>query len=95
MPLEPRPATAAPDSHLRELRNAVRTLLLLDDDTAVVIRQLNRTTSGHHRLETSISARRMDGQVRRWTLDGPIDRITANDLRAALIPHPTPWAVAQ
>ncbi|MEU5380470.1 hypothetical protein [Streptomyces sp. NPDC005968] len=95
MPLEPRHATAAPDSHLRGLRDAVRALLRLDDDTAVVIRQLNWTTPGHHRQETSISARRMDGRVRHWTLDGPIDQITDNDLRAALIPHPTPRAIAR
>ncbi|MET8786449.1 MULTISPECIES: hypothetical protein [unclassified Streptomyces] len=89
MPLEPRPVPAVPDSHLRELKDIVRALLKLDDDTAVVIRQLSWTAPGHRRVETSISARRMDGRVRHWTLDGPTDQITENALRAALIPHPT------
>ncbi|MFD4502432.1 hypothetical protein [Streptomyces sp. NPDC058457] len=62
--LEPRPGSAWPSPHLRDLRDAVRVLLGLDDDTAVVIRRLNRPP-----LETVVEVRPMDGgKPHRWTL---------------------------
>ncbi|MFF1704754.1 hypothetical protein [Streptomyces sp. NPDC058252] len=46
MHLEPRPGTAGPSPHLRELKDAVRALLCLDNDTAVIIRQLTCSEPG-------------------------------------------------
>ncbi|MFI6018897.1 hypothetical protein ACIBCP_14895 [Streptomyces sp. NPDC051287] len=81
----PRPDLAGPSPrYLPALRDAVRTLLGLDEDTAVVIRQLLRTVAGRPRLETVVAVLSMDGGTERWTLRGPTDRITDDDLRAVL-----------
>ncbi|MFK0158265.1 hypothetical protein ACIQVK_40145 [Streptomyces sp. NPDC090493] len=86
MPLEPRPGSAWPSPRLRELRDTVRVLLGLDDDTAVVIRQLGRDAPGRPPLETVVEVLPMDGgRAHRWTLDRPADRITEHDLRTALL----------
>ncbi|MFF4865538.1 hypothetical protein ACFY3J_28165 [Streptomyces sp. NPDC001231] len=87
MPPQPRPATAGPSPRLRELRDIVRAVLGLDDDTAVIIRQFTYTEPGHPPLETVVTVLPMDGDARRWTLHRPTDRITEHDLRAALLHH--------
>ena len=50
MHLQPRPGIAWPSPRLRELNHVVRALLGLDDDTAVVIRQLARIDVPDRRL---------------------------------------------
>ncbi|MFF9128335.1 hypothetical protein ACF09J_34680 [Streptomyces sp. NPDC014889] len=87
MPPQPRPATVGLSPHLRELRDTVRALLGLDDDTAVIIRQFTYTEPGRPPLETVVAVLSMDGEAHRWTLHRPADRITENDLRAVLLPH--------
>lgn len=87
MYLEPRPGTAGPSPHLRALKDAVRALLGLDDDIAVIIRQLTRSEPGRPLLETVVAVVPMDGEAHRWTLHRPADQITENDLRATLLPH--------
>lgn len=87
MYLEPRPGIAWPSPHLRELKDAVRALLGLDDDTAVIIRQLTCSEPSHPPLETVVAVLPMDGEAHRWTLHRPTDQITENDLRATLLHH--------
>ncbi|MFE9173314.1 hypothetical protein ACFYNZ_28260 [Streptomyces kebangsaanensis] len=87
MPPQPRPATTRPSPHLRELRDTVRTLLGLDDDTAVIIRQFAYTEPGRPPLETVVAVLSMDGDARHWTLHLPADQITEHDLRATLLHH--------
>ncbi|MGW2461009.1 hypothetical protein ACWC2M_18555 [Streptomyces sp. NPDC001761] len=87
MYLQPRPGIAWPSPRLRELGDAVRALLDLDDDTAVVIRQLSRGTPGHHRLETVVAVLPMDGEPHRWVLHRPAEQITDQELRATLLGH--------
>ncbi|MFF8028438.1 hypothetical protein ACFZDJ_46645 [Streptomyces sp. NPDC007896] len=87
MHLEPRPGTARSSPHLRELKDAVRALLGLDDDTAVIIRQLTCSEVGRPPLATVVAVMPMDGEVHRWTLHRPADQITENYLRAALLHH--------
>ncbi|MFF7472615.1 hypothetical protein [Streptomyces sp. NPDC008092] len=85
-PLEPRPGSAWPSPRLRELRDTVRVLLGLDDDTAVVVRQLGRDAHGRPPLDTVVEVQPMDGgEARRWTLHRPADQITEHDLRTALL----------
>ncbi|PJM92507.1 hypothetical protein [Streptomyces sp. CB01373] len=88
MPPQPHPATSGLCPHLRELRDGVRALLSLDDDTAVIIRQFTYTEPGHPPLETVVTVLAMDGEAHRWTLHRPADQITEHDLRAALAPPP-------
>ncbi|WP_405639409.1 hypothetical protein [Streptomyces sp. NBC_00019] len=76
---------ATPSPHLRKLKETVRILLDLDEDTAVVIRQLACTEPGCPPLETVVAALPMNGPARRWTLHQPTDDITEDDLRAALL----------
>ncbi|MDX3076641.1 hypothetical protein ACIP98_37595 [Streptomyces sp. NPDC088354] len=83
MHLEPRPGIAWPSPHLRELRDAVRILLGLDDDTAVMIRQFGCGELGHPPWETVVEVLPMDGGVHRWTLHRPADEITEHDLATA------------
>jgi hypothetical protein len=90
MPLGSRPGPAQPSPQLRELKETVRTLLGLDDDTAVMIRQLTCTEPGCPPVETVVVVLPMDGEARRWTLHQPAEQITPDDLRAALLtdqPH--------
>ncbi|MFJ8601846.1 hypothetical protein ACIREM_24650 [Streptomyces shenzhenensis] len=88
MYLEPRPGIAWPSPHLRELKDAVRALLGLDDDTAVRIRQLICGEGGCPRLETVVEVLPMDdGEAHHWTLHRPAEQITENELRAALLHH--------
>ncbi|MFD4598310.1 hypothetical protein ACFWPQ_09740 [Streptomyces sp. NPDC058464] len=87
---EPRPGSAWPSPHLRDLRDTVRVLLGLHDDTAVVIRQLGRDGPGPGPgcppLETVVEVLPMDGgETHRWTLHRPADQITEHDLRTALL----------
>lgn len=79
------PANVPPGlpDQLPELRNAVRRLLGLDDDTAVVIRRLGSTELGRS-AATIISVRAMEGESRRWALPEPAGTITEDLLRAAL-----------
>ncbi|MFJ8794129.1 hypothetical protein [Streptomyces sp. NPDC102462] len=87
MYLEPRPGIAWPSPHLRELKNAVRALLGLDDDTAIIIRQFISGEVGHPSLETVVAVLPMDGEAHRWTLHRPAEQITENELRATLLRH--------
>ncbi|QHC23700.1 hypothetical protein [Streptomyces sp. GS7] len=87
MYLEPRPGIAWSSPHLRELGDAVRALLGLDDDTAVIIRQLTCGEVGYPPLETVVKVLPMDGEAHRWTLYRPAEQITENELRAALLHH--------
>ncbi|MCK7628055.1 hypothetical protein MUU72_34050 [Streptomyces sp. RS10V-4] len=64
-----------------ELKEAVRRLLGLDEDTSVVIRQLACTEPGCPPLETVIAVLPMDGPGRRWTLHRPAAQVTEDDLR--------------
>ncbi|MER6068048.1 hypothetical protein ACFYZB_42880 [Streptomyces sp. NPDC001852] len=66
----------------------MRTLLDLDDDTAVLIRQLACTEPGCPPLETVVVVLPMEGDASRWTLHRPADHITEDDLRAALLATP-------
>ncbi|MGV9564119.1 hypothetical protein [Streptomyces sp. NPDC003480] len=70
---------------MRELKETVRALLGLDGDTAVVVRQLACTEPGCPPLETVVAVLPMEGDAQRWTLHRPADRITEDDLRAALL----------
>lgn len=70
---------------MRQLKDTVRQLLDLDDDSAVVVRQLTCTEPGCPPVETVVAVLPMDGDARRWTLHRPADQITEDDLRAALI----------
>lgn len=85
MPLGARPG---PSPQLRELRRTIRRLLGLDDDTAVVVRQLACTEPGCPPLETVIAVLPMNGRARRWTLHTTAEEITEDDLRAALLAPP-------
>ncbi len=85
MPLGARPG---PSPQLRELRRTVRRLLALDDDTAVVVRQLICAEPGCPPLETIIAVLPMNGRARRWTLRTTTEQITEDDLRAALLAPP-------
>ncbi|MER6982595.1 hypothetical protein [Streptomyces carpinensis] len=87
MDLEPRPGIAWPSPHLRELKDAVRALLGLDDDTAVMIRQLICGEAGYPPLKTVVEVLPMDGEAYRWTLHRPAEQITENELRAPLLHH--------
>ncbi|MEW2300807.1 hypothetical protein AB0958_12655 [Streptomyces sp. NPDC006655] len=87
MYLEPRPGSAWPSPYLRELKNAVHALLGLDDDTAVIIRQLTSGEVGRRSLETVVAVLPMDGEAHCWTLHRPAEQITENELRATLLPH--------
>ncbi|MFF7602637.1 hypothetical protein [Streptomyces mirabilis] len=71
------------------MKETVRTLLGLDDDTAVIIRELACTEPGCPPLETVVAVLPMDGAARRWTLHRPTDQITEDGLRAVLL-APTP-----
>lgn len=85
MPLGSRPGPPGPSPQLRELKETVRALLDLDDDTAVLIRQLACTEPGCPPLETVVVVLPMEGTARRWTLHRRADQITEDDLRAALL----------
>ncbi|MFJ5679017.1 hypothetical protein [Streptomyces sp. NPDC093097] len=89
MYLEPRPGIAWPTPHLRELKDAVRALLGLDDDTAVIFRQLVLVCGefGCPQRETVVAVLPMDGEAQRWTLHRPAEQITENELRATLLHH--------
>jgi hypothetical protein len=82
------PLGARPPGPPRELKEAVRRLLDLDDDTAVVIRQLACSEPGCPPLETVVAVLPMEGRPRRWTLHRPAEGITEDDLRAALLATP-------
>ncbi|MFE9610847.1 hypothetical protein [Streptomyces sp. NPDC006012] len=85
MYLEPRPGIAWPSPHVRELKDAVRALLGLDDDTAVRIRQLFYGQDGRLPLETVVEVLPMDGEAHRWTLHRPAEQVTEDELRATLL----------
>ncbi len=70
------------------LKQSVRRLLGIDEDTAVVIRQLACTEPGCPPLETVIAVLPIDGPGRRWTLHCPAERITEDDLRTLLATSP-------
>ncbi|MGW0999873.1 hypothetical protein ACWD5V_42760 [Streptomyces sp. NPDC002523] len=89
MYLEPRPGSAWPSPPLRELKDAVRALLGLDDDTAVIIRQLTRSEVGYPPMETVVEVLSMDGETHCWRLHRPAEQITEDELRATLL-HPRP-----
>ncbi|MFI6468987.1 hypothetical protein ACIBL5_01770 [Streptomyces sp. NPDC050516] len=63
----------------------MRRLLALDEDTAVMIRQLACTEPGCPPLETVVAVLPMAGPARRWTLHRPAGQVTEGDLRAALL----------
>jgi hypothetical protein len=74
-----------PTQQLRALKETVRNLLGLDDDTAVMVRQLACTEPGCPPLETVVAVLPMDGAARRWTLHQAAEEITEDDLRRALL----------
>ncbi|WP_438290581.1 hypothetical protein [Streptomyces sp. HUAS TT7] len=80
-----RPEGPVPGPQLVELKEAVRRLLDLDEDAAVMIRQFARTEPGCPPLETVVVVLPMDGPARRWTLPRPAGQVTEGDLRAALL----------
>lgn len=88
MPLGSRPGPPGPSPQMRELKETVRVLLGLDDDTAVMVRQLACTEPGCPPLETVVAVLPMEGEPRRWTLHHPADQITEDDLRATLLATP-------
>ncbi|GGZ01382.1 CobW family GTP-binding protein [Streptomyces poonensis] len=67
------------------MKETVRALLGLDDDTAVMVRRLTCTEPGCPPVETVVAVLPMDGEPRRWTLHRPVEQITEDDLRAALL----------
>ncbi|MGX1855509.1 hypothetical protein OIU91_11445 [Streptomyces sp. NBC_01456] len=85
MPLGSRPR---PSPKLCELKESVRALLGLGEDTAVVVRQLACTEPGCPPLETVIAVLPMDAPARRWTLHHPAEQITEEHLRTALLATP-------
>ncbi|WP_237330993.1 hypothetical protein [Streptomyces sp. BA2] len=60
-------------------------MLTLDEDTAVMIRQLACAEPGCPPVETVIAVLPMDGPSRRWTLHHSAEQISYDDLRAALL----------
>jgi hypothetical protein len=85
MPLGARPSRRM-SQQLPVLKQTVRRLLGLDDDTAVMVRQLDCTEPGCPPLETVIAVLPTDGPARRWTVHRPVDEIGEDDLRALLNP---------
>jgi hypothetical protein len=63
-------------------------LLDLDEDTAVMIRQLACTEPGCPPIETVVAVLPMNAPARRWTLHRPVDQITTDDLRGLLTNPP-------
>lgn len=78
MPLGARPPRTP---QLRALKDVVRCLLGLTEDTSVVIRELACTEPGCPPLETVIAVLPLDGPTRRWTLHQPAAQVTEEDLR--------------
>ncbi|WP_030802003.1 hypothetical protein [Streptomyces sp. NRRL S-337] len=71
-----------------EVKESVRRLLALDDDTAVMVRELACSDADCPPLETVIAVLPMNGTARRWTLHRPVADITEQDLRALLAREP-------
>ncbi|MFF4762954.1 hypothetical protein [Streptomyces sp. NPDC001292] len=63
----------------------MRALLGLDDDTAVMVRELACTEPGCPPLETVVAVLPIEGEARCRTLHDPADQITEDHLRAALL----------
>jgi hypothetical protein len=70
------------------LKDSVRQLLDVDDDTAVMIRQLDCTEPGCPPVETVVAVLPLNAPARRWTLHRPVDQITIDDLRLLLANPP-------
>ncbi|MGK5530436.1 hypothetical protein [Streptomyces sp. URMC 129] len=70
------------------LKQTVRHLLGLDDDTAVVIQQLACAEPGCPPLETVIAVLPPGGPARRWTLHRPVEQVTDDDVRTLLATAP-------
>jgi hypothetical protein len=70
------------------LKQTVRRLLFLDDDTGVVVRQLACTEPGCPPLETVIAVLPGDGPARRWTMHRPVEQVTEDDLRVLFASTP-------
>jgi hypothetical protein len=66
---------------LSELKQSVRRLLDLDDDTTVMVSQLACSEPGCPPLETVIAVLPMDGSPRRWALHRSVDQVTEDDLQ--------------
>jgi hypothetical protein len=86
MPLEGRRPGRSP--RLGELKQTVRRLLGLDDDTTVMVRQLTCTEPGCPPLETVIAVLPMNGPARRWTLHRSAEQVTEDDLRTLIASVP-------
>ncbi|WP_051823095.1 hypothetical protein [Streptomyces sp. NRRL S-1448] len=71
-----------------EVKESVRRLLGLEEDAAVVVRELACSDEDCPPLETVIAVLPMDGTPRRWTLHRPVSDITEEDLRALLAREP-------
>jgi hypothetical protein len=85
MPLgahSPRPARTS------ELKETVRRLLGLTDDTTVLVQQLACTEPGCPPLETVVAVLPADSPARRWTLHCPTDQVTEHDLRTLFAAAP-------
>lgn len=74
--------------HLSGLKESVRRLLDLDDDTAVMISQLACTEPGCPPIETVVAVLPLDAPARRWTLHRPVEQVTPDDLSTLLATQP-------
>ncbi|MFF4285745.1 hypothetical protein ACFY0R_10510 [Streptomyces sp. NPDC001633] len=63
-------------------------MLGLDDDAAVVVRELACSDEDCPPLETVVAVLPTDGANRRWTLHRAVADITEEDLRALLAREP-------
>ncbi|MGW4070503.1 hypothetical protein [Nocardia grenadensis] len=77
-----------PREALRRVKDAVRSQLVLDDDTAVVVRQLDCREPGCPPVETVIAVLPAGGPARRWTAHRPVAEITEDDVRDLLAATP-------
>jgi hypothetical protein len=86
VPIGARQARRSPE--LLAVKETVRRLLGLDDDTAVVVRELACAEPGCPPLETVIAVLPADGPRRQWKLHVPLTQVTETDLRELVTPSP-------
>jgi hypothetical protein len=75
---------AAARADLPALKAAVRDVLGLDDEPAIVIQELACAEPGCPPVETVIGVLSAGAPARRWTLHQPVSGLTAEAIRAAL-----------
>jgi len=79
----------ATDPRITAVKATVRALLQLDEQTAVMVRELACTEPGCPPIETVVAVLPEAGESQRWTLHQPVEAITEADLRAVLLYSPT------